>query len=327
MSSPAAQLPSPAAPVARRGSRERTLPLTALLAGFIVLQSALTGFSTQVDVPGGLSVQGLLTLSYAGISVLVLLASPTLPRPAFKAFWPVMLFLGFSLLALGWYTLTIVGVQNLSAFASFVGVFVLCATWARDDERFGGMLMKVFWWAVAIASFQYLVVAALYGPGQTENPIMPARPFAMFALIGLAAVLAGWRYGNRAGLFLGLLVVATIGISLSRTSLIVSVVLLALMWIPARGVKGWLRLAALAALAVFSLNWAIYNIPALHDRFFEGDVTLGAGGVAVNASGRTLVWQIVVDSWRDSPWIGKGPGSANPPLEARLPGRGINGHP
>jgi O-antigen ligase len=317
----AASLEAPAAP------RAGNISLPALLAAFIVLQSAIAGFTSQVDLPGGFSVQAILTLAYAVFSWLVIAWNPHLPRPAFQAIWPALALLAYAVLSLAWTEISTVAIQNLSVLAAFVGIMAVTATFARTDRRFAPTVMKAFWWAVTIASLQYLVVVGLYGPGTTENPIMPARPYAMFALLGLAAVLAGWRYRNRAGLAIGILTLATIALSLSRTSLIIAVVLFALMWIPARGAAGWLRLTLLSAIAVGALLWAINNVPALHERFFEGDVTLGSGAFAINASGRTMVWAIVLESWQNSPWLGQGPGSASPPLEERLPDRGINGHP
>jgi O-antigen ligase len=111
-------------------------------------------------------------------------------------------------------------------------------------------------------------------------------------------------------LWQAIIITLVIGASLSRLALGIALALFPLSQASLGNVFGWLRTILSVVLVVGSSYLAITHIASLHDRFFEGDTRLQVGGAAINVTGREFLWRITLDSWRESPWVGKGAGSA-----------------
>ena len=268
--------------------------------------------------------QGLASLVYAlGFWALVL-AGPPISRRVLALIWPWAILLGYSLISLLWYSPTGASLQNLVAISAFIATLYLASIWGRS-QSYARRVVNFALLATGIMAVGYAY--SLARSGLAAESFMPARVFALCAIYGVALLAALARHSRRAYIIPLVLLTLLVALSLSRTALFACILVLALAFMPSHGFKGWLRLAVAATVAMGGLLLAVNNIQPLHDRFFSGDTSLSAGGVSINASGRTGIWRVVLDTWQTSPWIGRGAGSANADIDAELPVAGISGHP
>ena len=54
----------------------------------------------------------------------------------------------------------------------------------------------------------------------------------------------------------------------------------------------------------------VFFVKPFYDRFFTGDTQLQVGGMNINVSGRARVWNAVIESAWERPYIGHGLGSS-----------------
>jgi O-antigen ligase len=135
------------------------------------------------------------------------------------------------------------------------------------------------------------------------------RSFGIAALFGVAWYASKWRFGKRGAFILAALLLVEIGASLSRVALVASLVMLTLGRVSAT-VKGWLWGLLSLGLAMVTFWWMVNSIEPLRDHFLLGDVKWRVGDVGINVSGRSSLWRVTYDSFLESPWVGKGAGSA-----------------
>lgn len=277
--------------------------------------------SGLVDLPrvlslGPITALALLTVMYAGLAWMLWLPRPLLARAAVPVAAPLVAFMVWGFASISHYAPTVDGLQNLLVVAAFTGLVLLTAGAVPYVRRLPHSVGRMLAWAAWIAVALYAIGIAAGGWG--TDVVLGPRSFAMFALLGLAWHLADWRHGHRRSLWWGIVMVLMIGASLSRLALAASLVLLPLSQISFRSVWGWLRVVLWIALAIWLFVLAFTYVEPLRSRFVEGDVNIEVGGVAVNGSGRDEIWNTVVESYAESPWIGKGAGSANEVVKAHF---------
>jgi O-antigen ligase len=208
----------------------------------------------------------------------------------------------------------------LLVVSSFVGFIALASYESYHSYKFPWLIQKMLVRATWIAVSLYVIIFFLFegGLAMLQNPedasqdrIMGPRSLAAFALLGLAWYLSAWRYGSRHGLWWAIVITAMIGLTLSRTALIVALIMFPLSMIQLRSVRGWVR-ASLAIVFIGGVAYfAVMNIEPLYARFFVGDVALQVGETVINTAGRTEIWEVVLNSYAESPVVGKGAGSGD----------------
>ena len=295
-----------AAPYVRGLRPALVSPGALLLAGAVILG----GFA---DIPsrffaGPLSILAWLTGGVALTAWLLWAARPMAPPgcrglgalAAAYLLWAV--FAGF------WHPPSYAGWQNLTALAALMGCLMLAAREARMSPEIVGALSAAACWVVVVGAGAYLLQAAVYGAG--SEAVFGPRSFSQFAIVALGSVLARWRLGDRKGLVAGVIVLLAIGVSLSRMAFAAAVVLVVLSQLKPDRVSGWARAALITGTAVVVVVLAVTYAGPVRDQFLEGDTSLRVGTLSINASGRTQIWAATFSSYRRSPWIGNGAGSA-----------------
>lgn len=201
------------------------------------------------------------------------------------------------------------GVQNLAVLLMF-GLGVAFAARNATVERAGAGVKVLASSGIAIslvAIFQVTTGVVVFG----------MRSFALAALIALAAAIAV-PSGRVVSRFAPLVIVVAVVASLSRTASIIAVLLLA--GLVVRRPRGRRIVLALGAIAVAAIGvWTLITSYApLRDRFLGGDNAAEFGGLSINTSGRSALWDALFNSAVTSPVFGQGPGSAAALVQARF---------
>ena len=284
----------------------------------VTLACAFAG--VLIDAPlGPISAFGAFTIVLAGLIWLLWISRARGALPAPLGMLPLLSLVTWGFVAMGVrYHPTISGLQNVLAVAVFAGIALLTAAQARNQHDFVRWLDRTMLWAAASGVTLFLIGYAIPsgGPGFGLGP----RGYAAFSCVMLAWCLARGRHGAHANLWMAALLVAGIALSLSRTALVVAMLLCLLAQLRQRKSVDWLRLGAVGA-ALGSVSYlGVTRVAAIHARFFEGDLALTVGGVPLNAEGRTRFWNATWDSFRQAPVFGHGPGSAQALIARLFPG-------
>ncbi|MNR81949.1 O-Antigen ligase [compost metagenome] len=289
-----------------------------ILAGVLLL-AGLVDLPRQVSV-GPISMLGGVLILCTLVPLLWWVATPRLHRPLLAVLAPTLLYIAWSFLSTTWAMPDVTGFQNLLgpvAFSLLAGVaYRYCRTYENGWKRVSKALLLSTGLAVGL----YGVNVVIAGFGTSE--IIGARTFALFALFGLAVCLTSWRYGWKPGLFFALVIVGTIGASLSRMALAIALLLFLLAMVPLKDWRGGLRLLAMALVISLVAYQLVMRVEPIRERFMEGDTTLEVGGLTINATGRTALWEALLDSYAQSPWIGKGAGQSGSLINSRFSGLG-----
>lgn len=302
------------------------VPLVALfitsvivLSGLIDLPRAIT--LDQLPVLGleSVSLMGLLTITYALSAPMLWLARPVLVRSAISALWPLMAFVGWIFFSFVFHTPTGVGLQNVLVISTFVGLVLLASYESYRNRYFGRLVRTTIVWASWLAGSLYVIQLLIGGLG--SRTFLSARGFALLALLGLACHLGAWRHGRRRELWWAVALTLLIGASLSRMALGIALMFFPLSQLSLGSLRSWIKVGLIAALIASSALLAITYVEPLHERFFEGDLAFEVAGVAINVSGRGVLWQVVLDSYLQSPITGLGAGSAGEAITQNLIGR------
>lgn len=218
------------------------------------------------------------------------------------------------------------GIQNVLCYLMFVLSALVTASSVQFDYQ-----STLRWMAISagLCSFIFLLQSALYG-SSGSFPFIGDRSYAMSALIGLAVLIPAKsreidRHSPPRSPILPLLIIAALILSLSRTAIAVALILVLFF---AVRVRKSLRIPTVAITVVSSVGLllAVVSIyPPILERFTEGD-NAQIGGVAMNTSGRTELWQVTYSSAMRSPIWGNGPGDSSELLHRMISGSGI-GHP
>jgi O-antigen ligase len=273
---------------------------------WLVVIDALTNFQV-----GPITLSGLFTLGSAALCVWYLfMLHVSNDRPRISSGVPLVLGV---FLALAWVRLffdfSIEGVQNVAVYTGFILAMSIGAWWAPAWQTI--TLLRALR-LVSVVVPAVFIVATLTG-----REIYEARPFALACIIFAAALIPyqGVRLLYKIG---PLLVVAAAFLSLSRTAAIITVASLVFLAVRSRSKYRVPVSVGLAASAGAGLWWAVTSYAPFRDRFLEGDQALSVGGVNVNTSGRSVLWELTWDSAMQAPLFGHGPGAANALLAGRF---------
>jgi O-antigen ligase len=289
---------------------------TIMLSGLVDLPRLFTLGPTTLLAP--------LTVAYAFSAWTLLVVRPIFIRPAILALWPFVALLVWCCATFLSYTPSVAGVQNVLVLSTAVGFALLVSYECYLNPRFAELVRTTIVRAVWLAAALYVVgrLSGVLGFGE----LMGSRSFALFALLGVACHLGAWRHsGQPLGLWQAMLLTLLIGVSLSRTALLAALILFPLSQLSVKDLRSWLRVGLMIAFIAILSYLAVTYIEPLNERFFEGDRAYQAGGVTINTSGRTEIWEVVWDSYLTSPITGLGAGSAEETLAQRDPTE--SGHP
>lgn len=285
----------------------------------VLLLAGLVDLPRQVSV-GPVSMLGGVMMLCVLIPLLWWMATPRFHRPLVVVLAPTLLYIFWSFLTVSWAVPDLTGIQNLLAPVAFCLLAGVAYRYCRSLENGWRKILKALLVATGLAVGLYGLNVAIAGFGSSH--IIGARTFALFALFGLAVCLTSWRYGWKPGLFGALVIVLTIGASLSRMALAIALLLFLLAMIPLKDWRGGLRLLAMALVVSLVAYQLVMRVEPIRQRFMEGDTTLQVGGIAINATGRTALWDALLTSYAQSPWIGKGAGQGGRLINIRFPGLG-----
>lgn len=205
------------------------------------------------------------------------------------------------------------GVQQTFVYIAFTGAIAVAALYSKPGtaKRFVEAMGALMFVVGVVAVPAYLLGFPLWGP----------RSFALSATVAVAA-LVPIRSERLVVRLAPYALTAGIAASLSRTALVIAVLLLAFSILRSRhGMRGTRVVLALGALTAAAVV-AFLAIPSLRDRFTEGDNSVRINGVALNTSGRSQIWALVIGDSTAHPWIGRGAGTASTLIGARFPGIG-----
>lgn len=294
----------------------------------ILLICGLTDVIRQIGI-GPLTMQGVWTILLALITVLFVVIRQRIPSS--------------TMIAIGFVVFVVIGIlsgylnrptssislkdqaQSLMVYSAFAGSIFLSAGEAyREPVRPPTYLTKGFLWATQLAMIFYGLSMLQGGAG--SNTVMSARSFAIFAIIAMAWLLATWR--NRsipyASLYaFGLLVM--VAFSLSRTATAICLILYPISQLSPTNARSWLRMGVWIALISLIAYLSFTYVEPIRDRFTDSGDNAKVGGIQINTSGRTTMWEGATASANESPFFGKGPGSVSVPVNQANPASG--GHP
>ena len=233
------------------------------------------------------------------------LARPYLPSVWLKSLLPLLMFDAYATGSLLWYSPGTPGVQQMAVYLSFFGFIVLTARETERHPELAGTLHRVLLGGSVIAVVLYAKVYLDGGLG--ADGIVGARSYALYALVPLATSLAVWQAsGQRRWLAAAGVLLTLIFLSMSRTAMVAGLLAVPLA-IGLRGDRRSVGRAMFVAGAVAAaFAGAVLSYAPLYDRFFANDASMNVGGVAVNASGRTAMWNMVLDSLGHDWVFGKG---------------------
>ena len=276
--------------------------------------------SGLVDAPsyfsvGQISLMGTLTLLYAVAIASLLLWRPKEVQRALMEVWPLSTLLLFSILQCLWHRPSVQAVQTLCLQWIFVGLIVLMMIGVRSGLDHVAVA-RMLTYAVAVGSLCFAVVFVFVGFGAEgigAISFVTARSFALFALLGVALFLGRWAVGSRTSLWLAIGLILLIALSLSRTALVIAILLFPLCRLRTFSRRDLKRILIIGGIAVFGLYYLISSIGALRSRFVGNNSVDDyiSGEATVDTSGRLAAWAVTLRSYVDAPWFGQGPGSAN----------------
>lgn len=277
-----------------------------------------------VDLPRRISIGhvtggALLTIAIVAAALLLFGTPPVAPsaRMAIRSAPPWSAFLGLAALSLAWTPDLISGVQNVLVFVATFLCMTITMAFVRYASGNAERLRRWLTRSLALASLLSLPSVLISGPG--ESTILGPRPFALVALLGVAWTAAFARLGNKPEAITLVLLIASIGASLSRLALAAGMFVVMLAFSSFRTPMLALRTVALGG-AVIAVSYAgVTTIAPLHERFTTGDVVLVGGHFTINVSGRASIWSVVRDGTSERPVFGHGAGAAEDLVTQQFP--------
>lgn len=297
-----------------------SIPLLAMM--LPLLLSSLADIPGYVDI-GPVTLMGFLTLLYLYLGLIALICSRWNARPLWRFLVPYTGFLATAGLGWAFGAAAAEGLQNLAvyvAFPVFVALGYLQAL--RRPERLFRLLgktMSVYWWTtlplVAMNLLFFGFGSGIVGSNWSLGP----RSVAFVALFPFSWYLARWRSGHKRALIAALVWLVVIFVSLSRTALVIAILLLMLIQFRATW-RGWVRFVVAGTAAVGAFLFALGRFEPLSSRFFQGDTSLRLFGIPINGSGRVAIWSRTLQSISEAPVFGQGTGSVEQMLRATFGG-------
>lgn len=296
--------------------QEERRPRLPLVVSAAVLVSALCDLPAYFAV-GSATGSALVTAALAGLAIILFPPLAKAKSSGQSAFYPFAAFTIWSTVTAFAYGLDLAALQNLSIFWMFLGVGL--ATCEYVEPGGADIYRRRLAWAGWFIGLLYAASLVLDGLG--SGSILGRRSFALEALILMAMAVPYAASSSRALRWLPAALLLLIAASLSRTAMIVALLLFALRAAYTRhGLKPFRTVGILAA-GIVGLLIAIAQNPVLRERFTGGDQAFQAGGVTVSLQGRDNLWSAVLENYSDSPVFGHGPGSVRALIASKVPGQ------
>lgn len=269
----------------------------------ILLTSALGALPTAVRM-GGLSISGLLTVGIATAAFISIVRQPCILKAAIPGLAGLSMLWLMSLAAFfGFYSSSQEGLQNYAVV--WGGMIFILAVFAHPRSstiEFVSSLSVALW----AGTWIYLAILLIQIFSKGQDPATALAGITFFAY-HLARLFAGKR---RSGY---VVIVILLGHVLLGARIVFGAEVLLLLFgrMLAEGFRWPFRLRLSRASIVSFLILAagaltILSSGILERKFIEGDKAWNIAGVNINTSGRAYMWEQVVDSWLESPWVGHG---------------------
>ncbi|MBY6686569.1 O-antigen ligase family protein [Rhodococcus sp. BP-149] len=201
------------------------------------------------------------------------------------------------------------GLQNVAVYVIFIATIPITGALCSAGTTASTLkwLRRIAMLVGAVTAAQSLVGVEVYGPRSVA--------LVLVVFTGIALALPRRNTFDR---LLPFLLIASCALTLSRTALFVAVVLVPVSYLFTAAQNRLAKLLAVAIPMAYLMYVLVTTWAPLRDRFLQGDAAYSAGGLDLNTSGRTVLWEMTTDSWQQSPLLGKGPGSASSLISARF---------
>jgi O-antigen ligase len=279
---------------------------------FVLVLSALVDV-TQKVVPGAM-----ITLLYLAWCWIPLRERGRDLRSLHHTLYPLVLFLLWAGLSLLLHPFSISGLQNLAVLAAFLGFILLSSTTGVAGKADCTVVLAVSAWLCC----SVYAISALFTPADAE-PLAGARSFALFALFGVAWYLAGWCTRSHLAVIYSLLMLLLIAVSLSRTAFVAGALLFCIAAPMVAYRRRAVRVIIITGVVGAVLTPLVLRLTNLTQRFSSEEETVASvevGDVDLDTSGRLVMWSVIWGSFVESPWTGKGAGTASDLLQDTLSG-------
>jgi hypothetical protein len=284
-----------------------------------VLFAGLVSLPQEVDV-GPVTGLGAASAVSCAAAWVLWFARPRLSREHVPVLLPLVLFAVLAVGSLLWSPVGTKGLQLLCVLVGFAALVLVTTREVEDDPALAHRLHRALdvgtWFATAVYA------ASIVRDGLGADSMILARPYALFVLLGLARQLAIWQSGDRRGLAGAAVIVAVLLGSISRTALVAALVMVPFAAAVRGNARGIAFAVASVAAGALALAAAVTFNERIHERFFGLDATLRVGGMYVNASGRTAMWQHLWDSAVREPVLGHGLATSSLLIDEYFPGLG-----
>jgi O-antigen ligase len=276
---------------------------------------------------GGTTGLGIWTTAIAAGVWCLWLVRPYYPRELSRVLLPLISFSLYAALSLAWGGVDVKGLQNLSVSIGFTGFVLLAARECERSPAFAFKLHKALDGASIIAAIAYTITFLLFGEGSDafvgKRMFFAARPFALFAAVAVARQLARWQAGDWKGFAIGVWLVVLVFLSQSRLAMVACLVQFPLAMCCRGDFKSIARASVMTVFAGSVLIGSIFLSQSMYDRFFAYDAKIAVGGMMINASGRTEMWQTLLDDLRGKAvFFGRGAGAAGRLIDRYFPDLG-----
>jgi O-antigen ligase len=302
------------------GSRLSTVECFLLTAIFVV--AAFADLPTFLRV-GGATGLAVLTVAFLVAGILSLCAAAPTSHGVRAFRWTIAFALWVAVTS-AVHGPTSDGIQNLAVLGVFLTLGLVAA---REGQRSGSLQNVVLacgrrlaWGSAALYSGNWLLVK--FGAPRWVSP----RQFALVAILGACVLLCAPGANRKRSLRLAWLLVALVCLSGSRMALATGVFLiLALSPLKLNLKRRYGRRAVVFGVMTLGVMLIMaFKVPMFHDRFLGGYKPIKVAGLEIASSGRAAYWQTTVDSWRESPFLGRGAGSASKVIRSNFAGYGAH---
>ncbi|MGG4034106.1 O-antigen ligase family protein [Paenibacillus cisolokensis] len=290
----------------------KNVSLTFMFLVLFLWISSLLDFPRNFYIAGA-SLSSLLSIAIVGAVWLLITKKPKFPHGTNVMWWfGFMLIWGW--ITFLWYPPDKQSIQNISVLIAFIGVTLITARETTENEETAQKLMDTFLKCSVFTLTLYTGVTVVFDDASRD--IIFPRGFAIFALLIVSVALGNNRYKHRKRYFLlAILTIVIIALSLSRTAILISLLLIPLSQIKFN-VRGIVRIFLWLLITSSVFYYAVNHIGVIKNRFFIGDMSLNVGGISINAMGRMIIWEYTLESFEKSPILGSGVGSIESVLDA-----------
>ncbi len=192
---------------------------------------------------GSISGMGAATLLACGGAWAMWLARPSLPTDLLKPLLPLLMFDLYACGSMLWYNPGPKGLQLLAVALAFLALILLTARETDRNPDMAHRLQKTLLYSSAVGVLLYFFAVAKGGLDATGG-IVGGRTYALYAMVIVSIAIARWRGGQKSALIWTIFVLLAVFLSLSRTALVASLLLIPLAF-ALRGDRKSIKLAVL----------------------------------------------------------------------------------